>query len=101
MAVKAIHAFGCVQAHFVFVNYGILSACMTLSHFPVARTNSALGCAVSTLGRARLIRTAAKTSAKAMVTARKTARKDIRLSLNSGGGLRIFSDADIVIGEIV
>ena len=38
MAVKAIHAFGCVQAHFIFVNYGILSARMTLGAFS-GRTN--------------------------------------------------------------
>src|SRR5579859_832201 len=47
------------------------------AHFPVARTRAAVGCSVSTLGRERLRRNAARISEKAMTRARKTERKDI------------------------
>src|SRR5262249_19275755 len=50
------------------------------AHLPLARMYSALGCAVSTLGRARLIRNAASTRANAMATATKTRRNDIAKS---------------------
>ena len=44
----------------------------------MARTKAAVGCSVSTLGLARLIRNAPKIKAKAITTAMKTERKDIR-----------------------
>src|SRR5215472_2033789 len=47
------------------------------AHLPVARTISAVGCSVSTFGRARLRRKAASINANAITTAMKTDRKDI------------------------
>src|ERR1051326_8860340 len=48
------------------------------AHFPDARTKSAVGCAVSTRGRARFIRNAATINPNEMTTAMKTGRNDIR-----------------------
>src|SRR6266568_7603043 len=50
------------------------------AHLPEARTKSAVGWAVSTLGRCLLIRKADKISANAMTTARNTERNDMPLS---------------------
>lgn len=47
------------------------------AHLPWARTKSAVGCCVSALGRALLIRNAASISANETVTAIKTERKPI------------------------
>src|SRR6185437_1613393 len=70
MTVEAIHTFLSMQAHLVFVHYGILNSRVAFCALalPLARTNSGLGCSVSTFGLARLTKKAPTMSAKAMTT---------------------------------
>ncbi len=74
------HTFLCMHGHLVLMHNRILRPRMAFRALTEARTKSAEGCSVSTLGRARLTRKADRISANAMTTAINTDRNDMRIN---------------------